>query len=66
MLDKKTAGRFLLQVTGHRLQVTGHRLQVTGHRLQVTGCRSQAAGCRSHQNQKAISNTRDVRVTRDS
>ena len=39
------AGRFLLQVTGHRSQVTGHR---------------------SHQNQKAISNTGDVRITQDS
>ena len=45
-------GRFLLQVTGCRLQVTGHRSQVTG--------------CRSYQNQKAISNTGDTRVTRDS
>ena len=52
-------GRFLLQVTGHRLQVTGHRSQ-------VTGCRSQVAGHRSHQNQKASSDTGDVRVTRDS
>ena len=39
-------GRFLLQVTGHRLQVTGHRLQVTGHRSQVAGHRSQVAGHR--------------------
>ena len=75
-----STGRFLLQVTGHRLQVTGHRLQVTGHRLQVTGHRSQVAGHRSqvtgrrsqvaghgsHQNQKASSDTGDVRVTRDS
>ena len=59
-------GRFLLQVTGHRSQVTGCRSQVTGCRSQVTGCRSQVAGHRSHQNQKASSDTGDVRVTRDS
>ena len=37
---------------GHRSQVTGHRSRVTGHR--------------SHQNQKAISDTGNVIITRDS
>ena len=54
------------QVAGRRSQVAGHRSQVAGHRLQVTGHRSQVTGCRSHQNKKAISNTGDTRVTRDS
>ena len=35
-----------------QVSFAGHRSQVTGHR--------------SHQNQKAISNTGDVRITRDS
>ena len=48
-------GRFLLQVTGHRLQVTGHRSQVAGHRLQVTGHRLQVTGCRSQVTSKSKS-----------
>ena len=54
-----------------RSQVTGCRSQVTGCRLQVTGCRSQVAGHRSQvagriKIKKAISNTDDTWVTRDS
>ena len=45
---------------------TPGRTQTGRFLLQVIGHRSQVAGHRSHQNQKAISNTGDTRVTRDS
>ena len=49
-----------------QVSFAGHRSQVAGHRSQVAGHRSQVTGHRSHQNQKASSNTGDVRVTPDS